>query len=97
VNWSRRNLRRQFSCPKCTIRSGETVYEKTLAISEANRFSRRGRTCRPQAIFPNQPSINLRYQEKLSSLSVGMLRPETTFQLIRPHYTVDDQTTQPLR
>jgi len=67
VNQSQRNLRRLFSCPKCTIRSAENVSEEALMIAGANRFSRRGNTCRLHAIFMNQSCAIWGYQEELSS------------------------------
>ena len=73
MNQSQRNLRRLFSCPKCTIRSAENVSEEALMIAGANRFSRRGGTCRLHAIFMNQLRINWGYQEKLSSTPVFCL------------------------
>jgi hypothetical protein len=48
-----------------------TVPEKVLTISGADRFSRRGGTCRLHAIFMNQLSIIWGYQEELSSTAAG--------------------------
>ena len=45
----------------------ETVLEKALTISGADRFTRRGGTCRLHAIFMNQLCIIWGYQEELSS------------------------------
>jgi hypothetical protein len=41
-NQGDRHLHRRCRCPTCTIRSGKTVPGKTLAISGADRFDRRG-------------------------------------------------------
>ena len=45
----------------------KTVPEKALAISGADRFTRRGATCRLHAIFMNLLCIIWGYQEELSS------------------------------
>ena len=45
----------------------KTVPEKALAISGADRFPRRGGTCRLHAIFMNQLSVIWGCQEELSS------------------------------
>ena len=45
----------------------KTVPEKALAISGADRFTRRGGTCRLHAIFMNRSRIIWGYQEELSS------------------------------
>jgi hypothetical protein len=45
----------------------DTVPEKALATSGADRFTRGGGTCRLHAIFMNQLCIIWRYQEELSS------------------------------
>src|SRR5580693_3225533 len=55
-----RNLRRPCSYPTCAIRSGKLFLTKALAISGADRFPRRGGTCRLHAIFMNQlPSFGV--------------------------------------
>ena len=48
-------------------RSGKSVPEKALTIAGADRFNRRGGTCRLHAIFMNQLCIIWGYQEELSS------------------------------
>jgi hypothetical protein len=48
----------------------KTVPEKALTISGAGRFTRRGGTCRLDAIFMNQLSVIWGYQEELSSTAV---------------------------
>ena len=45
---------------------GEAVPEKALTMSGADRFSRRGGTCRLHAILVNQLCITWGYREKLS-------------------------------
>jgi hypothetical protein len=49
------------------FRSGENAREKAFTISGADRFIRRGGTCRLHAIFMNRLLIMWGYQEELSS------------------------------
>lgn len=46
---------------------GKAFPEKALTMSGADRFSRRGGTCRLHAILMNQLCINWGYWEELSS------------------------------
>jgi hypothetical protein len=45
----------------------KTVPDKALTIAGADRFTRRGDTCRLHTIFMNQLCLNWGYQEDLSS------------------------------
>jgi hypothetical protein len=45
----------------------KTVPEKALTIAGADRFTRRGDTCRLHAMFMNQSFTNWGHQEELSS------------------------------
>jgi hypothetical protein len=66
-NQSERNLRRPCSCLTLHYSQRKIVPEKALTISGADRFTRRGGTCRLHAIFMNQLSVIWGYQEELSS------------------------------
>ena len=67
----------------------KVVPEKALAISGADRFTRRGGTCRLHAIFLNQLCIIWGYQEELSSTAArpradGKARIATPVRVARP-------------
>jgi hypothetical protein len=66
-NQSERNLRRPCSCLTPHYSQRKTVPEKALTISGADRFTRRGGTCRLHAIFMNQLCIIWGEREELSS------------------------------
>ena len=67
-NQRERNLLRPCSCPTCTICGGKLFLRKAFTISGADRFSRRGGTCRLHAIFMNQSAMIWGYQDELSSM-----------------------------
>ena len=69
-NQRERNLLRPWLVSDLHYSQRKTVPEKALTISGADRFSRRGGTCRLHAIFMNQLSINWGFQDELSSPAV---------------------------
>ena len=65
------------SCPSCPIRCGKTVSEKALTIPGANRFTRRGCTCRLNAIFMNRLYINWGIWRDCQARSISARTPSS--------------------